>query len=81
MIIIDGKKIAQEVQTRLKRDLRGREIGLAAVLVGENEGLKKFVAIKKKFAQVIGVQFSTYAIEEDVSEERIRKTMSPHLGF
>lgn len=73
----NGKELSQKIQAELRRKIhdQNRELGLAAVVIGGDPALKKFVAIKKKYAQEIGITFSSYELEEDVSPQEIEDTM------
>ena len=54
MIILDGKKIAQEIRSELKSDIEklksaGRDVpGLVAILVGDNPASESYVKGKAK---------------------------------
>lgn len=75
MTIVDGKKIAAEVLEKLKKEIRDRgvKLRLAAVLVGNNRGLKKFVELKGKAAREIGVEFALFAFPGTISEDRLKE--------
>ncbi len=77
-MIIDGRKIAQKVLGELKEKLRksGKSLRLAAVLVGENPGLKKFVELKKKAAEEIGVEFRTYEFPGNITNNKLREELN-----
>lgn len=71
-MIIDGTTIANTVLGKLAEDIRnsGKELHLAAVVVGDEPGLSKFVELKKKAAESIGIQFSFYKFEGDAEEKQ-----------
>ena len=50
MAIIDGQQLAQGALARLKQEIDGKhlELQLAAIIIGDNPVLKKFVQLKKK---------------------------------
>lgn len=72
-MIIDGRQIAQEVLDELKKEIKARSLKLqmAAVLVSNDQALKKFVELKEKAAKQIGVGFKSYFFEESISEEKL----------
>ena len=74
-MIIDGKKIAQDILEETKKRLQknGKSLRLAAVLIGDNSELRKFVELKKKSAQEIGIQFRTYEFPENISNDQLKK--------
>ncbi len=74
MRIIDGSAIAEKKLGELAKRVQGHRVHLAAVLVGEDPGLKKFVELKKKAAESIGIQFSTYQFSEAQAEE-VKETL------
>jgi methylenetetrahydrofolate dehydrogenase (NADP+) / methenyltetrahydrofolate cyclohydrolase len=70
-MIIDGKKIAEQWLQEIKKNLPSQPLHLAAILVGGDLGLEKFVKLKKKAAESIGVTFSVYKFEDDAQEVEI----------
>ncbi|MCI0596842.1 MAG: bifunctional 5,10-methylenetetrahydrofolate dehydrogenase/5,10-methenyltetrahydrofolate cyclohydrolase [candidate division Zixibacteria bacterium] len=59
-IILDGKALALEIKAELKTRVdklkaSGRQVGLAAVLVGDNPASEVYVRNKAKFSEEIGV--------------------------
>ncbi len=59
-IILDGKALALEIKVELKSRVdklkaHGRQVGLAAVLVGDNPASEVYVRNKAKFSEEIGV--------------------------
>ncbi len=58
-MIIDGKKIADKILAELKKEIlkqaQGKALRLASVLVGPDPGSKKFLELKQKAAEKIGI--------------------------
>jgi len=77
-MIIDGRKIARKILEEIKEKLQksGRSLRLAAVLVGENQELKKFIELKKKAAEKIGIEFRTYEFPEDITNNKLRRELN-----
>jgi methylenetetrahydrofolate dehydrogenase (NADP+)/methenyltetrahydrofolate cyclohydrolase len=77
VIIIDGKKIAQEIRTELKSDIeklksQGRDIpGLAVILVGENPASESYVKGKAKACEEIGMRAITEKRPADLNEKEL----------
>jgi len=63
MAVIDGKKIAEELLADLKKTIAGRDLRLAAIIIGDDPALKVFVNLKRKAAHAIGIEFSSYMVE------------------
>lgn len=77
-MFIDGRKIAQKILDEVKNKIQksGKKFRLAAVLVGENPELKKFIELKKKAAEKIGVEFQQYEFPENISEDQLREELN-----
>ncbi len=63
-MIVDGRKIAEEIRGKLKAQIEKRKINarLAIVYLGHDPVIEKFISVKKKFAEAIGVQIKIYNI-------------------
>lgn len=77
-MIIDGRKISQRIleETKEKLQKNGKSLRLAAVLVGESPELKKFIELKKKAAEEIGVEFRTYKFPENITNNKLREELN-----
>lgn len=79
MIIIDGKKIAQEIRAELKTEIdklksAGKDVpGLVAVLVGDNPASESYVRGKAKACEEIGMRAFTERHPSDMKEEALLK--------
>lgn len=75
---IDGKKIANKVleETKEKIVKSGKKLRLAAVLVGENPELKKFIELKKKAAEEIGIEFRIYEFPGNITNNKLREELN-----
>lgn len=75
--LIDGKKIANEIQEELKKeilkwcDAGNRAPQLTAVLVGEDPASDTYVKNKMKAAQNVGIDSITIKIPADISENEL----------
>ncbi|MEI8301207.1 MAG: bifunctional 5,10-methylenetetrahydrofolate dehydrogenase/5,10-methenyltetrahydrofolate cyclohydrolase, partial [Chlamydiota bacterium] len=86
-MIIDGKKIADELQLELKgliQKLTPKKPGLAFILVGHHAPSHTYVRMKKKGCLEVGIYSETYELEETVSEEELislikRCNKNPHI--
>ena len=75
-IIIDGKKIAQDIKDELKKKVaalseRGIKVSLAVVLVGEDPASQVYVRNKKKACEYVGINSISYELSESTTEEKL----------
>lgn len=72
-MIIDGKKIAEEI----KNTLNGKGLKLAIVQAGgDDEASNKFIRQKIKFAEEIGTETRIYKLPPDISTNKLRQKMA-----
>lgn len=71
MITADGRAIAQKVLSQIKTSLKGRSVFIAAIWVGKNLAIGRFVEIKKKYAESVGIKIDAYHFSNGTSEEEI----------
>ena len=77
MILIDGKKIAQDIRNELKTDIQklkdeGKNVpGLVAILVGDDTASKIYVKSKGKACNEIGMRTKTEEIPSSISENEL----------
>lgn len=78
MFVIDGKKIAEGILDELKgQAAKMKKLPyLAAVLVGDDSGSWRFLELKKKAAESIGVDFRIYEFPERISNGELRKKLN-----
>lgn len=71
-MIIDGKKIAENLQAELKeliQKLIPQKPGLAFILVGHHAPSHTYVRMKKKGCLEVGIHSETYELEATISEK------------
>jgi methylenetetrahydrofolate dehydrogenase (NADP+)/methenyltetrahydrofolate cyclohydrolase len=77
MILIDGKKIAEEIKQEIAAEVTeikkngGKTPHLAAVLVGHDGGSETYVAFKIKDCEAVGFRSSLIRYEDDVTEKEL----------
>jgi methylenetetrahydrofolate dehydrogenase (NADP+)/methenyltetrahydrofolate cyclohydrolase len=77
MILLDGKKIAQDIRTELKTKIdklksENKNVpGLVAILVGNNPASEIYVKSKTKDCNEIGMLTKTEKKEESISQEEL----------
>lgn len=71
--IIDGKTVSQKVKDEIRAEIErdGLDIGLAVVIVGNNQASRVYVNNKKKACEVCGIKSYEYALPEETSEEQL----------
>lgn len=75
-IILDGKKLAEEMLERLRKEIKKiSPIRLAVVLVGNNPASLNFIKQKQKTAEKIGVSFKLYGFKENITEKKLIKEL------
>lgn len=72
-MIIDGKKLAEQVKDHLRQQVRvfGGAPHLAIVLVGNNPVSEKYVGIKQVLGQSLGITVSVHRLAELVTTEEV----------
>ena len=75
-MIIDGKKIAEELRDKIKNDIKkisdNNKPGLAVILIGEHPASQIYVRNKEKFANEVGINSSILRFNESISEEDLK---------
>lgn len=74
--IIDGKKLAKEIQDNVTKEVaelakNGKKPGLAVVLVGDNQASRTYVRNKQKRTEEAGMKSVLMELPETVSEEKL----------
>ncbi|EAC9158355.1 bifunctional methylenetetrahydrofolate dehydrogenase/methenyltetrahydrofolate cyclohydrolase FolD [Listeria monocytogenes] len=74
--IIDGKKLAKEIQEKVTRGVaelvkEGKKPGLAVVLVGDNQASRTYVRNKQKRTEEAGMKSVLIELPENVTEEKL----------
>jgi|SRR3989344_6348608 len=85
-MIIDGKKIANQILAELKKEVteKNLKLNLAIILASDNVGLKKFVNLKAKAAQDIGIGCFIHEFPENISTaeliEKVKKIVADEVN-
>lgn len=80
--IIDGKLISSEVRKKIKEDAvkykskHGKDIGLAVVLVGDNQASQVYVRNKIKACEEVGIKSFAYYLPADTSQTELDGLLS-----
>jgi len=74
-MIINGKRIAKEIQEEIKTKISSRlddkRPHLSVILVGDNPSSATYVRAKKRACERVGIKFSLYQFEKDEKEKVI----------
>lgn len=73
-MIIDGKKIADAILERVKGEVARMEKKpkVAAVLVGAQKEMKRFLEIKEKMAVSVGMEYKWYEFPAEITTAKLR---------
>lgn len=73
MNIIDGKAVSLAVKERVRDEIaeNNLKIGLAVVIVGNNQASRVYVNNKKKACEFCGITSYEYALPEETTEEEL----------
>ncbi len=72
--ILDGKAVAQRIKDGLKNEVaalkeKGKSVGLAVVIVGDDPASRVYVNSKKKACGEIGIYSEEYTLPQDTTEQ------------
>lgn len=72
-ILIDGKAVSQKVKEEVRAEIErdGLKVGLAVVIVGNDQASRVYVNNKKKACEVCGIRSFEYALPEETTEEEL----------
>lgn len=71
-MIVDGKKIAEEIIAELKKLPKPKKF-LAAFLIGENPASVSFLKQKEQVAKELGIDFRLYKFPSEIKQDELRK--------
>jgi methylenetetrahydrofolate dehydrogenase (NADP+)/methenyltetrahydrofolate cyclohydrolase len=74
-MVIDGKKIAGEMLINVAEEVKKltKPPRLAAVLVGDTGNGRKFLELKKKAAEGVGIEYRIYEFPAAITTQKLRK--------
>lgn len=67
-MIIDGKKIAQEIQDELRKKIVGHKPVLGVILVGANPASQIYVQAKRKACAAVGIESKMLSLPASIAE-------------
>lgn len=77
-MLVDGKKIADEIKEYLKEQVARENVNLrmAFVCVGENSAINKFVQLKQKFGNETGIKTILNKFSADILESDLKNKIT-----
>tara|TARA_B110000305_G_scaffold101644_1_gene114341 strand:+ start:1648 stop:2499 length:852 start_codon:yes stop_codon:yes gene_type:complete len=77
-MIIDGKKIAEELRSKLKKEIEQLPTsqiipGLTVILIGDDPASQIYVRNKEKFAKEVGINSKLFRFENSITEQDLIK--------
>lgn len=75
MTLIDGKAVSAAVKERIRKEIEEKKlkIGLAVVIVGNDQASRVYVNNKKKACELCGISSYEYALPEETTEFQLLK--------
>ena len=77
-ILIDGKKLAEEIIKDLKKQilLLANKPSLSIVVVGKNKVTEKFILQKQKIATILDVSIKIYRYSENITNKKLLESLN-----
>jgi methylenetetrahydrofolate dehydrogenase (NADP+)/methenyltetrahydrofolate cyclohydrolase len=75
--IIDGKALAKRIREEIKKEVNllkektNKVPGLAVILVGDDKASHRYVAMKEKACEEVGIKSFVHRLDKDIKEEEI----------
>lgn len=75
MILIDGKKVSEEIKQSMKEEIISKNLkpSLVVVQIGDNEASNIYVKQKEKMATYLGISFSCIKFDDRADEQKIKE--------
>ena len=73
MNLIDGKAVSASVKEQIRAEIERDklDIGLAVIIVGNNQASRVYVNNKKKACAACGIKSYEYALPEDTTQDEL----------
>ena len=73
MNLIDGKAVSASVKEQIRAEIERDklDIGLAVIIVGNNQASRVYVNNKKKACEACGIKSYEYALPEDTTQDEL----------
>jgi len=75
MKILNGKKLADRVFGKIKKEIKDSrfKLRLAIIQIGENPVSEIFIKQKKRACELVGINFQLYKFQKKISQKRLKK--------
>lgn len=75
--LINGSLLADSIKHNIRNTIiaQGISPGLAIVRIGDNSASELYVKLKKKAAEMVGIEFHEYLLSADCSEDEVLETI------
>ena len=75
MKILDGKKLAEKILKKLKREIKKKrlKLKLAVISVGENPVSEIFIRQKQKTCKIVGIDFQLFKFPSKINAQKLKK--------
>ena len=73
MNLIDGKAVSASVKEQIRAEIERDklDIGLAVIIVGNNQASRVYVNNKKKACEYVGIRSLAYELPEETTEKKL----------
>src|SRR3989344_5816737 len=77
-MIINGKEISEKIKSSLREEIFAskKKIRLAVIKVADDAVTEKYLEVKKKFAETVGMDVRIYEVPKDISTNKLREKIS-----
>src|SRR3989344_1197404 len=77
-MIINGKEISEKIKSSLREEIFAskKKIRLAVIKVADDAVTEKYLEVKKKFAETVGIDVRIYEVPKDISTNKLREKIS-----
>jgi len=74
MVLLDGKKLSEEIINNLKKEIQSRrlKLQLAVILVGQDQASQIFVNQKKKACERVGIGFKLFNFPAEIGSLQLK---------
>src|SRR3989338_7104930 len=74
-MIINGKEISEKIKSSLREEIFAskKKIRLAVIKVADDAVTEKYLEVKKKFAETVGMDVRIYEVPKDISTNKLRE--------
>ena len=75
-MILNGEKLSQKILRDLKKKVKGRQLKLAVVLVGNNFASRTYVKRKRQACKETGIGFELFKLNSKISQKKLEQEVA-----